>query len=136
MEEVEAWVEQEATEIAARMFARFRERAPRGVDSVGTLLRNIYSGLSQSCATQHVEYDDIARTIPIETGYIGTGDFANEPADKQYLRDQGRMAVERFAKDLELTQSPSAVAVEKHEHATKALLGLEQVNLPGVADGP
>ena len=136
MREVEAWVEQEAAEIAARTFARFREKAPQHVDSVGRLLGNIFFGLEQNCAAQNVEFADIARTIPCETGYVGTVDTQLEEADKDYLREQGRLAVARFVDDLR--GSAATVAPTGDLGARAGIQHMTSVGrLPGLVDcGP
>ena len=69
---------------------------------------NTFMGLIMTAETQYVGFDDIARTVPIETGYVGSLDTKTESADKHYLREQGRTAVERFASDMRQRGSPSS----------------------------
>jgi hypothetical protein len=72
MAEVDDFIEAQGDETLARTFARFREKAPErtSVTGVRGLMGNLYSGLSKVAGQLHVEFADIARTVPIETGYV------------------------------------------------------------------
>jgi hypothetical protein len=99
--EVTAWLESsEAHEALARTFARFAETTVAPITGVVALGGNFVNGLMQAAERQYIVFDDIARTIPIDSGYVGTLAFESEQGDKDYLMTQGRQAVERFARDL------------------------------------
>ena len=104
IKEFEAWLAAEADDIEARNyienFARFRQVAPSKMSGLGSLLGNLVNGYMQMSEYVNTTTDDIARTVPIETGYITVTDFETEAADKQYLRDQGHRAIKQFASDL------------------------------------
>ena len=44
--------------------------------------KELRAAAEQNCAAQNVEFADIARTIPCETGYVGTVDTKLEEGDK------------------------------------------------------
>lgn len=136
IQEVEEWVEREACDIAARNFARFREKAPTHVHSIGDLFGNVVHGLLQGCAYMYTTAEDIARTVPIETGYVGVTDFDNELEDRRYLYEQGRLAIRRFAEDLMLGASSDSAPTTTNANVQTAddtTTGTrESVQLPGV----
>lgn len=43
-----------------------------------------------------VEERDLERTVGINTGHVGTSDFILEPADREYVVQQGRMSMDSF----------------------------------------
>ena len=71
-----------------------------------------------------------------ETGYVGTVDTKLEGGDKDYLREQGRLAVARFVDDL---RGSAATVVPIGDLGARA--GLQHMTsvgrLPGLVDcGP
>ena len=110
-----------------RNFARFREVAPSKMTGIGGLIGNLINGYCQMTEYVNTTNDDIARTVPIETGYVTVTDFDTEEADKHYLREQGRLAIKQWGKDLlgsggtESSPPPPAPATAE---------------LPGVVVGP
>ena len=67
---------------------------------VGGLIGNLINGYCQMTEYVNTTIDDIARTVLIETGYVRVTDFDTEEADKHYLREQGRLAIKQWGKDL------------------------------------
>jgi hypothetical protein len=100
------WFEQHADAALARNFARCQERTPRPLRGIKTLGTNALSAMMKGLSMVNITFDDIGRTTPIETGYVSTLALDQqylclERGDQQYLQDQGKASIQRFAQSLD-----------------------------------
>lgn len=64
--------------------------------SMGTFMSSVFNTLLMHLRKTTLHPDDRARTIPIDTDYVGTSDFALEPGDREFLLESGRRAARAF----------------------------------------
>ncbi len=64
--------------------------------SMSTFVSTVFNTLLMHLRRVSLVPDDRERTVPIDTDYVSTTDFALEPADREFLLESGRRATRAF----------------------------------------
>jgi arachidonate 5-lipoxygenase len=74
------------------------------ISGVAGFMGNVFGTMLSHIRRSSLSHDDRYRTVPVDTDYIGTADFALEDGDRQFLLDTGAKATRAFLADWERRQ--------------------------------
>lgn len=86
--------------------ARFLGYQRKEIKGVFSFFDTLQSALLTNVKRVFVEERDIDRTVGINTGHVGTSDFRLDPADREFVVEQGRRSTESYLRYYVVQNNP------------------------------